>query len=582
MTDGKYNYQFTIDEQAVQQGNTSHTKILQQIHPGAAVLECGPADGVMTRYLKETLGCTVFIVELDPDCYAHAICYADGGICANLEDDGWMGTIPDHAFDYIVYADVLEHLRDPQAVLTKMKRFLKPDGCVLLSVPNIANGDIIANLLCDQFTYTPLGLLDNTHIHFFARKNLWEMIRSAGYYLAKETCTRVPLFASEQGKYLPIEKKSALMQALMDHPTYNIYQYVCCLAQEETETVTDVDDLPDLSPFFVDSRFYLDFGAGFSEEYRINACPQRDSEGRLHYTIKIPKGCIAVRFDPVEMRRCILQRTVAVVDGIPVEIRPLNGVTVGDSIFFSNEDPQMYLVLPENGENLLVETTLILLGINSWREAEKLMLELKSALEEEGRRLGNEHTAHMQTVEQLEAEHRAHVQTTGQLEAERGAHVQTAGQLEAERRGHVQAVEMLEAERQAHVQAVEILEAERKSHMQSLSLLETERNSYAMTAGQLDMERGAHMRTVGLLEAEREAHAQTEQALAVSETARSSLRRVYMRSEGQLAKEQALREVLNAEVARLSAEIEGIQSSLSWKLTKPLRMIKRALQPKNR
>ena len=110
-----------------------------------------------------------------------------------------MDSLPDGAFDYILYADVLEHLRDPQVVLAKMKRFLKPDGVVLLSVPNVANGDIIANLLCDQFTYTPLGLLDNTHIHLFARKSLHDMIRTAGYYLAQESCTRVPLFATEQG-----------------------------------------------------------------------------------------------------------------------------------------------------------------------------------------------------------------------------------------------------------------------------------------------------------------------------------------------------------------------------------------------
>lgn len=483
MNDGKYDYQFVLDEKTVQQGDSSHAKILQQVKPGSVVLECGPADGVMTRYLKETLGCTVYILELDPVCYAHASRYADGGACANLEEDGWMSTLQAGTFDAILYADVLEHLRDPQAVLTKMKRFLKPDGRVLLSVPNIANGDIIANLLCDQFTYTPLGLLDNTHIHLFARKNLQEMIRAAGYYLERESCTQVPLFATEQGKFIPEERRSALKHAMLDHPTYHIYQYICKLSQTKSETVSEIDDAMGADIVRTESRFYLDFGAGLSEESRVNIQPEVLADGRLRYTVELPEGCISVRYDPVELRPCILREMTAQADGTSITAQPLNGIDVGGSIFFSSEDPQVAILPPAGARLLTVETSLILLGANSWKEAEKLILEVKSVLAQETENFNAEHTAHAGT---------------------------------------------------AHA-----------------------------------------------LETERAAHAKTAQELAIAETERNTVNRLRLRAEDSAAKFSAECAALRAELSARAAELEAMKNSASWKITGPLRAIKRAFAPKN-
>ncbi|MPM14261.1 hypothetical protein SDC9_60623 [bioreactor metagenome] len=429
MNNGKYNYQFVLNEKMVQQGDSSHAKILQQVEPGSMVLECGPADGMMTRYLKETLDCTVYILELDSECFAHASHYADGGVCANLEEDDWMSSLPDGVFDYILYADVLEHLRDPKSVLIKMKRFLKPDGCVLLSVPNVANGDIIANLLCDQFTYTPLGLLDNTHVHLFARKNLHDMIYSSGYYLALETCTRVPLFATEQGKFIPEKRRNALKQSLMDHPTYHIYQFICRLSQTKTQSVSDVDDATETAGIAVESRFYFDLGAGLSEENRINVRPEVQPDGRLRYTVKLPEGCTAVRYDPTELRRCILREMTAEGDGMPISIQPLNGLSVGGAVFFSGEDPQIGIVPPKGTRVLTLEAVLILLGLDSWNEAEKLMLELKAVLAQETKKLDSERIVHTATAQKLDLECAAHAATTQELNSERVSHAATAQEL---------------------------------------------------------------------------------------------------------------------------------------------------------
>ena len=240
MANEKYNYGYSLNEELVRQGEDSHCKILQKVSPNSAVLECGPAYGIMTKYLKENLCCEVQIIEYDKDSFEQAMQFADGGICVDIEEDSWLGNFEDSSFDYIIYADILEHLRNPQTVLEKMRRFLKPNGSVLLSVPNVAHGDIILNLLGDRFNYTPLGLLDNTHIHLFARENVWAMVKDAGYYVAEEACIRSSLFATEQGKFLSLEFSERIKQFFSAYPNKDVYQFIYRLTLNEVEPESEI------------------------------------------------------------------------------------------------------------------------------------------------------------------------------------------------------------------------------------------------------------------------------------------------------------------------------------------------------
>ena len=83
-------------------------------------------------------------------------------------------------FDYIICGDVLEHLRYPRETLRILKTYLKENGYLIASIPNIAHMSIKANLLVNDFTYTPLGLLDETHIHLFTYKSIAEMLSNLG------------------------------------------------------------------------------------------------------------------------------------------------------------------------------------------------------------------------------------------------------------------------------------------------------------------------------------------------------------------------------------------------------------------
>ncbi len=97
---------------------------------------------------------------------------------------------PDEYFDLVVYADVLEHLRDPWSFAANQFSLLKPGGYVLASLPNVANWRIVANLLLNKWEYKNHGTLDRMHLRFFTLPGLVDMFESAGYRILKTECNR--------------------------------------------------------------------------------------------------------------------------------------------------------------------------------------------------------------------------------------------------------------------------------------------------------------------------------------------------------------------------------------------------------
>jgi len=96
-------------------------------------------------------------------------------------------------FDYIVFADVLEHLRDPAAVLRRSIPALKESGKIIISVPNIANCVIRLSLLFGRFDYMDKGILDRTHMRFFTLRSLERMMAEVSCDILEATPTPLPV-----------------------------------------------------------------------------------------------------------------------------------------------------------------------------------------------------------------------------------------------------------------------------------------------------------------------------------------------------------------------------------------------------
>lgn len=88
-------------------------------------------------------------------------------------------------FDCVIFGDVLEHLFDPWAVIEKVKPYIKHNGVILASIPNVAHISVLAPLLAGNWSYTEYGLLDKTHIRFFTFNEMLRMFLKAGYSISK-------------------------------------------------------------------------------------------------------------------------------------------------------------------------------------------------------------------------------------------------------------------------------------------------------------------------------------------------------------------------------------------------------------
>jgi 2-polyprenyl-3-methyl-5-hydroxy-6-metoxy-1,4-benzoquinol methylase len=85
-------------------------------------------------------------------------------------------------FDLVICADVLEHLLDPAAVLRGLRTLVDPAGHLLVSVPNIRYFPAIVRIAVGAgFRPDPSGTFDSTHIRFFTRANLRDMLRFTGW-----------------------------------------------------------------------------------------------------------------------------------------------------------------------------------------------------------------------------------------------------------------------------------------------------------------------------------------------------------------------------------------------------------------
>jgi 2-polyprenyl-3-methyl-5-hydroxy-6-metoxy-1,4-benzoquinol methylase len=96
------------------------------------------------------------------------------------------------SFDAVLCGDLIEHLRDPEAFLARVRPLLRAHGRLVLTTPNVANWAMRLGLLAGRWRYTERGILDRTHTHLFTRSTLVETLERAGYRVVELDFT-VPL-----------------------------------------------------------------------------------------------------------------------------------------------------------------------------------------------------------------------------------------------------------------------------------------------------------------------------------------------------------------------------------------------------
>lgn len=193
---------------------------------GLAVLDLGFGAGLFARRVRPA--CRYLAgVELDPKEAKEGAPFFDEAVTGDLLEGAarpWK-----EPFDVIVAGDVLEHLPRPEVLLGSLRRLLKPDGVLLLSLPNVANITVRLGLLFGRFRYAPRGILDRTHLRFYTRKTGRALLEESGYRVLRIDATAMPLelaFPALSRPPLAGAVRAAALAAARLFPTLFGYQFV--------------------------------------------------------------------------------------------------------------------------------------------------------------------------------------------------------------------------------------------------------------------------------------------------------------------------------------------------------------------
>lgn len=207
--------------------------IAQLIESGQTLLDLGMGTGGLAHYLSQhqTIvadGVTLNQVEADI-----ARAWYRQAVVADLDHTPLDTLFGEQRYDCIVCADVLEHLKAPQDLLRQCKALLAPGGRLITSIPNTGYCGLVAELIEGDFRYRPEGLLDQTHLRFFTRRSLQRFFDEQGWVVQTISDIKRSLLESEfQVAFdgLP----PAVARHLLAAPDALIYQFVHVLQPIES------------------------------------------------------------------------------------------------------------------------------------------------------------------------------------------------------------------------------------------------------------------------------------------------------------------------------------------------------------
>ncbi len=195
------------------------------------VLDVGAAEGYLGRLLEGS-GLSVDAVEPNPTFAGRAHPYYRKLYAAPVET-----VALDESYGTIVLGDVLEHLSDPLGALLLLKRYLKPEGVMLISLPNVAHLSVRLLLLSGRFPPMDRGPLDRTHLHFYTRSTAEQLLGDAGLRIRSRRATVVPLADIFGGRWraLAVAVQPLQQAGLRLMPGLFAYQWVFVASADSRE-----------------------------------------------------------------------------------------------------------------------------------------------------------------------------------------------------------------------------------------------------------------------------------------------------------------------------------------------------------
>jgi len=104
---------------------------LRLIKPGMVVLDLGAGRGALTELNFRGLGAEIWGADIDP-----VVTTNPNLDRAFVTSSQGLNGVPDRSVDLVICCSVLEHVSAPVALLSEIRRVLKPGGVFLAKTPN--------------------------------------------------------------------------------------------------------------------------------------------------------------------------------------------------------------------------------------------------------------------------------------------------------------------------------------------------------------------------------------------------------------------------------------------------------------
>lgn len=170
--------------------HSSHEYARRMVGADREVLDIGCGEGFFAAELKKAGNRVVGVDALPVPSQGHAL---EQYFSADLNDSGGVfRQLNGRRFDRVLLLDVLEHLVNPDRLMSEARAALNSNGCLVVSLPNVAHFVVRLSLLFGRFDYAERGILDRTHLRFYTRKTARRMLEDAGYEILEMRATVTP------------------------------------------------------------------------------------------------------------------------------------------------------------------------------------------------------------------------------------------------------------------------------------------------------------------------------------------------------------------------------------------------------
>lgn len=284
---------------------TSLSVLASLVTPHSTVLDLGCGSGALGQHLAETRSCTSDGVTLSEAEAVHARPHYRRVVVDNLETCDLTATFAGQRYDFIVCADVLEHLSRPERVLDACRALLAPGGKLLISVPNAAYSGLLAELMQGEFRYRDEGLLDRTHLRFFTRRSLTRFLAEQGWALNSLDTVRRELPESEfQVAFDTLPP--AVARHLLGAPDALTYQFIAVAQPVAQETALQAQALlqapEEPAHALFTAQLYLGVKGSYAEDRKLTTTGAIGQERQtLRFALPVVDSPLTqLRLDPAD------------------------------------------------------------------------------------------------------------------------------------------------------------------------------------------------------------------------------------------------------------------------------------------